>query len=336
MEDEKEDRNEGSEGSDDDSDDEDFVPTTSDANKANELSEEDDDEEDGGDAESPGKTKSGKKKGRNAKSKKRKLGKGGSKTGKRRKMEDSDTDDDEDIDFVLNESRRKDVEVEDQPRQEDTAAQDEIEKKQTDLLWADFLTSVNEEKAKKGKERTVEKVVSKVYDFAGQKVEVQEKVRVTVSESTSKAGESSSTAKSITEKDKSSPEESTATPGTSTSSSPGPSTNGKQPYQPRRGGISILGNDPEAIGLDELEKRGLSGLLKAFQSKTKKIGTLEKSKLDWEEYKRKQGMEEELHNHTRSRDTFIDKQEFLQRADYRQFEIEKGMRATARSRRLAN
>ncbi|CAL8133071.1 unnamed protein product [Orchesella dallaii] len=343
MEDREDD---GSEEDSDDSEDEDFVP----ANEANnDLSEEDEEVNDGETPAKP-KTKSTTGKGigkggarRSKNAKKRKLGKAAGRSGKRGKFEDEeDSDDNEDVDFVVNESLLKEGEKEDQQIQEQSSAEDALEKKHTDMLWADFLTSVEKEKSNKGKERTVEKVVSKVYDFAGEKVEVQEKVRVTVDESkaTSSSPSTSSASSStinLQEDSTTATDESAEQPGPSTSAAAANGAAQKaKPNQPRRGGISILGNDPEAIGLDELEKRGLTGLLKAFQSKTKKIGTLEKSKLDWEEYKRKTGLEDELHNHNRSRDTFIDKQEFLQRTDYRQFEIEKGMRATARSRRLAN
>ncbi|KAK2560806.1 Craniofacial development protein 1 [Acropora cervicornis] len=58
------------------------------------------------------------------------------------------------------------------------------------------------------------------------------------------------------------------------------------------------------------------------------ISGWEKSKLDWETFKDQEGIEDELRNF--NKDGYLEKQAFLQRADERQFEIEKDMRKGTR------
>lgn len=299
--------------------------------ESEEISDGDDEDDDASSSKKKktDKKKSGKK--RKAPGKPRKANNG---TFKRRRFQrnnaaqDSD-DDEEDVDFTGTESHGKRTtseDGEDKPNSEQVAAEEAAEKAETDLLWASFLTSVNDEKEKrkKGLERTVEKVVNKVVDFAGEKISVQEKVKVTLTSNSNGGGGQDSPSSSVStvalsDVSTSNASTSTATTRVDDEPVPGPSSamrkmngqvqqEGKTTSGPkaRRGGISILGNDPETIGLDELDKRGLSGLLKAVQNKAaaaKRIGTLEKSKLDWEQYKRNQGLEEELTHHNKSKDT---------------------------------
>jgi len=77
---------------------------------------------------------------------------------------------------------------------------------------------------------------------------------------------------------------------------------------------------------------GISAVLSQLGKKPK-ISTLEKSKLDWEGFKKEEGIEDEIQSHNRGKDGYLEKQDFLQRADLRQFEIEKQLRATRRSTR---
>ena len=77
---------------------------------------------------------------------------------------------------------------------------------------------------------------------------------------------------------------------------------------------------------------GVSNLLAKLGQK--KESTLAKSRHDWDEFKRREGIEEELTEHTKSKGSFIEKQEFLQRTDQRQFEKEKSVRDKIRSRNL--
>lgn len=77
-------------------------------------------------------------------------------------------------------------------------------------------------------------------------------------------------------------------------------------------------------------RRGMESLLNELYNKKKKLSTLEKSKLDWENYKKTHGIAEDLQNHNRGKDGYLENQAFLQRTDMRQFEIEKNLRAKTR------
>ncbi|XP_064467124.1 craniofacial development protein 1-like [Ornithodoros turicata] len=79
---------------------------------------------------------------------------------------------------------------------------------------------------------------------------------------------------------------------------------------------------------------GAGSVLGQLMNKKQKISTLEKSKLDWNTYKQAEGIEGELSTHNRGKDGYLEKQAFLQRADLRQFEIEKNMRAKNRLNHL--
>nr|CAH7731172.1 unnamed protein product [Callosobruchus chinensis] len=81
---------------------------------------------------------------------------------------------------------------------------------------------------------------------------------------------------------------------------------------------------------------GLSGINNVLSqlSKKPKISTLEKSKLDWDKFKREENIEEELQTFNKGKDGYLDKQDFLERADLRRFEIEKEIRAIERSKRF--
>ncbi|NXX11492.1 CFDP1 protein, partial [Podargus strigoides] len=71
---------------------------------------------------------------------------------------------------------------------------------------------------------------------------------------------------------------------------------------------------------------GMSSLLGKISSKKQKMSTLEKSKLDWENFKEEEGIVEELAIHNRGKDGYIERKAFLERVDHRQFEIERDIR----------
>lgn len=79
---------------------------------------------------------------------------------------------------------------------------------------------------------------------------------------------------------------------------------------------------------------GIKNVLGQLLNKKQKLSVLDKSKLDWEKYKKEQGIEEEIQTHNRGKDGYLEKQAFLQRADLRQFEIEKNLRAKTRVNRI--
>ncbi|CAK1545003.1 unnamed protein product [Leptosia nina] len=77
---------------------------------------------------------------------------------------------------------------------------------------------------------------------------------------------------------------------------------------------------------------GLSNIVGQLNKKNT-LSTLEKSKLDWNTYKKEEGIEEEITSHNKGRDGYLDRQDFLGRADLRQYEIERDLRTTRRSNR---
>lgn len=82
-------------------------------------------------------------------------------------------------------------------------------------------------------------------------------------------------------------------------------------------------------GRGGIRRGGISSVLGQIGKKAK-ISTLEKSKLDWDNFKKQENIEEELTTHNRGRDGYLERQDFLQRADLRQFEIEKELRNSGR------
>lgn len=170
------------------------------------------------------------------------------------------------------------------------------EKKRADLLWADFMKDTKtaprpsraQEPARCEQSKSVaatststdkDKVkVTRVYEFAGEVVKVDEEVAKDSIEASS-----GSTADS----------------------------RGALPRRSAAGGGGI------ASVLGQLGKKS-------------KLSTLTKSKLDWDSFKKQENLEEEISTHNRGKDGYLERQDFLQRADLRQFELEKQLRNTTR------
>jgi len=74
---------------------------------------------------------------------------------------------------------------------------------------------------------------------------------------------------------------------------------------------------------------GLAGVVGSI-SKKPKMGCLDKSKLDWNSYVEENNIREELKTHNKGKDGYVEKLEFLERADHRQFEQEKAIREKTR------
>lgn len=73
---------------------------------------------------------------------------------------------------------------------------------------------------------------------------------------------------------------------------------------------------------------GLSGLASQLSgNKKQKLSVLEKSKLDWDTFKQDEGITEDLKTFNQGKMGFLERQAFLERADVKQFEIEKNFRA---------
>lgn len=82
-------------------------------------------------------------------------------------------------------------------------------------------------------------------------------------------------------------------------------------------------------------KRGLNSLV-ANLGKKQKLSTLNKTKLDWDMFKKDEGIEDDLKNHTKNKNSFVERQAFLQRTDLKQFELEKSVREKTRNTRNLN
>ncbi|XP_023177769.2 craniofacial development protein 1 isoform X2 [Drosophila hydei] len=199
------------------------------------------------------------------------------------------------------ENRRKAAE------KDELESDEEVDKSRSDALWADFLGDVgaSSEPAAKPKEnpspakRTQSppskpnKQATEILDFAGEQVIV------------SKSNTSSSSSSSAKEN-----QEQPAAPITK-SPAPRGFAAGKRPAA-NGGGAGGLGSLLNQLG------------------KKKKMSVLEKSQLDWKSFKSDEGIDEELQTHNKGKDGYLERQDFLQRTDLRQFEIEKNMRQTRR------
>ncbi|ESO86510.1 hypothetical protein LOTGIDRAFT_235322 [Lottia gigantea] len=196
------------------------------------------------------------------------------------------------------------------------------EKKKADDLWNSFLTDVKPSSkktvtassglgslctlSKQSKEseaspsvsksddapnKTVE--ITKVFDFAGEEVKVTKTV----------AADSKEAKKELKSKEEEK-EGSTAT----------------------NSGASVLSN----IGIKRpASGGGLGGILSKI-GKKQKISVLEKSKMDWNNFKKDEGIEDELKIHNNSKQGYIERMKFLERTDLRQFEIEKNLRQSSK------
>ncbi|XP_046552756.1 E3 SUMO-protein ligase ZBED1-like isoform X3 [Haliotis rubra] len=58
----------------------------------------------------------------------------------------------------------------------------------------------------------------------------------------------------------------------------------------------------------------------------------EKSKMDWNTFKKDKGIEDDLQIHNRGKESYLERMAFLNRADVRQFEIEKSLRLSKSKR----
>ncbi|XP_069019088.1 craniofacial development protein 1 [Embiotoca jacksoni] len=198
-------------------------------------------------------------------------------------------------------------------KSEDEAKQ----KKKSDDLWASFLSDVgsrpreappasqsgSSQKADSSESKVPpvtsetkasapEKVtITKVFDFAGEEVRVKKEVAADSKE-----------AKIYLKSRGSEQEEDADKEGSSSpSQSPLPGPSAKRPA-------------------------GMSSLMGRFGGKKQKMSTLEKSKMDWDAFKSEEGITEELAIHNRGREGFVERKNFLERVDHRQFELEKAVR----------
>ncbi|XP_046736257.1 craniofacial development protein 1 isoform X2 [Diprion similis] len=283
--------------SDSDDDDEDYIPGGADNEAGSEVESEGEVESGPEDENDENLQVSGKRKGKGKGTKRCLKNKNGSRKRLRNVEEKKQkSNDSEEEQSEENETKKK--------------LSEEEEKKRADSLWADFMkdtpvvsrpkskNSINSSKEELSqpliKSGNVEKVkITKVFEFAGEEVRVEKEVPADCAEARLTLPSS---------KD-------------STTDS----------VQPRSGSAKGRGIRKGGLG-------GISSVLGQLGKKAK-ISTLEKSKLDWDSYKREENIEEEISTHNKGKDGYLERQDFLQRADLRQFEIEKQLRSTRRSTR---
>lgn len=199
-------------------------------------------------------------------------------------------------------------EIEKQTQEKKEEYDEESCKARADALWANFLSGTDDPPAaktlkstqvnkstdtvhknelktqeKKTKDEPVRKqTVKEIFEFAGEKVEVEKEVIQTDG-----------------------------------NKNEGGSCQSNQP-QTKRSRIGAAGSGLNAI-LGQLGKKN-------------KLSVLEKTKIDWKGFKKTEGIDEELQIHNKGRNGFLERQDFLERTDLRQFEIEKSMRQTNRKK----
>lgn len=152
------------------------------------------------------------------------------------------------------------------------------------------------------KEPEQKRIVTEIFEFAGEKVEVKKEVKIDPKTESASA--------SSQKQNKIDPVSSSAESKTG------------NPLNRPRFGIGAPGRGGVAGG-------GLSSVLGQLGKKNK-LSILEKTKLDWSGFKQNEGIDEELQTHNKGRDGFLERQDFLERTDLRRFEIEKSLRQTTR------
>lgn len=212
-----------------------------------------------------------------------------------------------------------------QPSQEDVEKPSEVEdddddarqKKKSDDLWASFLSDVGsrpKECTPASRSGATQKgdssglkvahsntgtkapeptkvTITKVFDFAGEEVRVNKEVSADSREAKSYLKSQNTEEKKNEDKEKSS-----------------------SPNQPPLPGPSVK------------RPAGMTGILGRIGGKKQKMSTLEKSKMDWDAFKSEEGISEELAIHNRGREGYVERKNFLERVDHRQFELEKAVR----------
>nr|XP_003704642.1 PREDICTED: craniofacial development protein 1 [Megachile rotundata] len=283
--------------SDSDEDDEDYVPDGVDSEPVSEVESEGDAESGPEDENDENKRETTKKAG----TKRNKVTKSKSKKHRRGKK------------LKKSEEKEEEEEEEKEESKETKKLTEEEEKKRADSLWADFMKdtaivskSKPQEAISKSKEKSPplekpkveEKVkITKVFEFAGEEVKIEKEVPIDSAEARLTLSSAENSEKT----------------GNSTAPAGRGSGRGRGFKRAGLGGISSV--------LTQIGKKA-------------KISTLEKSKLDWDNYKKEENLEEEISTHNKGKDGYLERQDFLQRADLRQFEIEKQLRnANRRSTR---
>lgn len=241
-----------------------------------------------------------------------------------------ENDDVEQIKEENEEEKARKKELEEQIAKENEMKKQNEEKKRANDLWSSFLSDVGtrpkpkptpvaspvtgslaslSQPVKKDVVKPSDSIttqaskvtITKLFDFAGEEVKITKEVDVH-----SKEGQE--------ELKKQSEEVNSSQDGDEASNS----VSGSKPSS----GVSVL----PAVGIKRPAVGGGLGSVLNKINKKQKISVLDKSKLDWDSFKHKEGISEDLALHNRGKTSYIERQNFLNRTDHRQFEIEKNLR----------
>ncbi|XP_040471234.1 craniofacial development protein 1 [Falco naumanni] len=206
-------------------------------------------------------------------------------------------------------AQRNEEEEEEEEEEVDNVEQvernrEEEEKKKEDALWASFLSDVGQ-KPKAGAATHVTQTKKAEEEKSGNKLQEKPKDsgKVTITKTFDFAGEEVRVTKEV-------------------------DSNSKEAKSFLKQQEKWQSASPASLPTVSGVKRpsGMSSLLGKIGSKKQKMSTLEKSKLDWENFKEEEGIVEELAIHNRGKDGYIERKAFLERVDHRQFEIERDIR----------
>ncbi|XP_071449273.1 craniofacial development protein 1 [Hetaerina americana] len=208
-------------------------------------------------------------------------------------------------------------------------------KQKSDSLWSDFLKDVSSDGGsskgncvpEKNQGKVEKKTITQVYEFAGEKVTVSKEV---TAEAPSKVRKiSSGSAKNC--------DDVIAEENTSLFEEGKVSDVNEGKIETPLSGVSKqsalgLSDKSRVIGKPITVRSGASSLGSALDKLGKKnrLSTLEKSKLDWESYKNKEGISEEISAHNKGKSGYLDKRDFLEKTDLKQYELEKQFRNSQR------
>ncbi|XP_064526743.1 craniofacial development protein 1 [Pseudopipra pipra] len=183
-------------------------------------------------------------------------------------------------------------------------SREEEEKKKEDALWASFLSDVGQ-KPKAGAATQGTQAKKAEEEKSGKKLQDKPKDsgKVTITKTFDFAGEEVKVTKEV-------------------------DSNSKEAKSFLKQQEKLQSAAPASLPTVSGVKRpsGMSSLLGKIGAKKQKMSTLEKSKLDWENFKEEEGIVEELAIHNRGKDGYIERKAFLERVDHRQFEIERDIR----------
>ncbi|CAD7015345.1 unnamed protein product [Ceratitis capitata] len=221
--------------------------------------------------------------------------------------------------------------------EKDTLESDEENKSRSDALWADFLSDVKPKTS-----QTVAKTTATTQRSSTQSNGTSAATTTNGSSGIAKSVEKSNTDEKPTEMKK--PEKITVTEVLDFAgeevriekvvNADSVKENKESTKRPAAGTSTLKAGLPAGLKRPMVgggsSAAGLGSILNQI-GKKKKISVLEKSQLDWKSFKQNEGIEEELQTFNKGKDGYLERQDFLQRTDLRQFEIEKNLRQTRRN-----